>query len=314
MFLVSCGFGIPLKKPEIVKRQTERSGTLRIGESSVADVHTILGEPLLQSLYWGVDVFQVEDVQKELAFFIFFTPPVPMGVFTTKVGGYVLVTYDNNGLVSNVASGTASNGMGGQEALMLRGGDLNFVIETFDLRGPQLIIQSARLLNYFDLHRAAQECTLVLACELPKTSERLPNEACPDHVVIDAGEPFNLQPLFTTCEPDNCPDTAVPGGSGYMHLPLLYPITLSHGHHQLELSSSIFKGRDVSTFNCDSGQVLFGIIHGRVYWHWWGSRSSTLNTSVSLSAAPPSDWRSYSALLYSYNNWLVEPNPGKIMK
>lgn len=314
MVLAGCTYGVPLKEPDIVTRQAERSGTLRVGESSAADVRAALGDPLLQSRYWSLDVFQTEDLQKELEFFLFFTPPIPMGVFTTKVSGYVLVTYDNKGLVSNVVSGTATKTMGKQDGLMLKAGDLNFVIEEFDGHGPQLIVQSARLQDYFALQHDIPECILVLACELPKTSGDWFDMACPDRVIIDAGEVLDPQSLFTACEPDTCPETAVTwGGAYYMHVPLLYPVALSSGRHQLELSSSIFKGRDISAFECDSGQVLYGSIHGSVAKHWWGPRSSTLNVSVSVSDAPPPNWRSYSALLYRRDHWLL-PDPGGMMQ
>ena len=308
--VAGCAFGIPLKEPDIVTRQAERSSTLRVGESTVANVREALGEPLLQSRYWGVDVYETEDLQKELAFFVFFTPPVPMGVFSEKIGGYVLVTYDNKGLVSKVVSGTAaSDGINGQDGLVLGAGDLHFVIEEFGTHGPQLIVQSTRLQDYLTLQRDSSECILVLACERPRSPERWPNEACPDRVVIDAGVPLEPQPLFSACEQATCPDTAVQGGGGYRHIPLLYPVALSSGQHQLELSSSIFKGRDVSTFSCVPGQVLYGGIHGNVDWHWWGPGSSTLNASVSMSAYPPPDWKSYSGLLYRLDHWLVAPDP-----
>ena len=246
---------------------------------------------------------------------MFFTPPVPLGVFTTKVSGYVLVTYDNYGRVSNVASGVTSKMFGEKEGLMLKEGDLNFVIEKFGPRGLQLIIQSTRLLEYLELNGDAPECTFVLACERQITMQAQGwYETCPDRVVIDAGEPFNLQPLLTECTPDTCPDTIVPIGSGHVLVPLLYPVVLPAGRHQLELSSSIYKGQSKSVFECEQGQVLYGTIHGSLTKHWWSPRYSTINTFVSFSVIPPSDLKSYSALLYSNNHWLIGQKPLKITK
>jgi len=90
--LGGCGFGIPVKDPTQVRQQVEQSMKIRIGESSRADVRTLLGEPWLESDFWHFELYRAESEQKELSFFVFFTPPVPIGVFTWKIGGFVLVS------------------------------------------------------------------------------------------------------------------------------------------------------------------------------------------------------------------------------
>jgi hypothetical protein len=77
------------------------------------------------------------------------------------------------------------------------------------------------------------------------------------------------------------------------------------------MSSATFKGRHETSFDCSAGEVRYGIIHGHVNWHWWGPRSSTLNTTVTFVEELPSEWASYSILLYSRNGWLVEAEPDR---
>lgn len=292
-----------------MKQQAEQSLKIRIGESSRADVRALLGEPWLQSDFWHFDLFRAESEQKELSFFVFFTPPVPMGVFTWKVGGYVLVSYDSAGHVAKVSADNASRGMGDQDALMLRAGELNIVIEPLGDGSPQLIVDPAHLANFLALRRASPVCTLILACSRPASSQRWPDENCPDRVAIDDGEPFDPKPLYAVCDPaSNCPPTAVPGNM-FARVPLLVPFTLPPGQHRLQMSSSVFKGRMEAAFECAAGEVRYATVNGQVNWHWWGPRSSTLDTTATWSGDPPTDWSSRSVLLYRRDRWMAEPEP-----
>ena len=126
----------------LVTQQAKRTVSVRIGESSRADVQAALGEPWLLSTFWRFDVFRAEDEQTEVDFLVAIWP-VPIGVFTMKVGGYVLVAYDPAGRVAQVASGSASRGSLVREDLMLRTDDLTLANEPIDERGLQLFADPA---------------------------------------------------------------------------------------------------------------------------------------------------------------------------
>ena len=97
----------------------------------------------------------------------------------------------------------------------------------------------------------------------------------------------------------------------YLRVPTVYPLTVSPGRHLLVMTSSTFRGRHDSSFECARGEVLYGVIRGHVSWDWWGPRTSTLATTVSFSDTLPEQWSAYSVLLYRGERWFVEPEPDR---
>jgi len=106
----------------LVTQQAKRTVSVRIGESSRADVQAALGEPWLLSTFWRFDVFRAEDEQREVDF---------------------LVAYEPAWRVAQVASGSASRGSLVREDLMLRTDDLTLANEPIDERGLQLFADPA---------------------------------------------------------------------------------------------------------------------------------------------------------------------------
>jgi len=165
-----------------------------------------------------------------------------------------------------------------------------------------------RLEDYLALRRRSATCTVILACN-EERYQKWPYETCPDRVVIDGAEPIDLQPFFGTCDPgSSCPPKTLPAGP-YMRVPMVHPITLTPGAHQLVMTSSTFKGRHEASFSCASGEVRFGIISGYVSWSAWSPRASTLNTAITFSDDLPAQWVSYSMLLFRGDRWFVQTEP-----
>ena len=288
--LPACGFGVPAKSPTLVTQQAKRTVSVRIGESSRADVQAALGEPWLRSIFWRFDVFRAEDEQTEVDF---------------------LVAYDPAGRVAQVASGSASRGSLVREDLMLRTDDLTLAIEPIDERGLQLFADPARLPGYLERRRGSPTCTLVLACDFTSARESWPDAGCPDRVVIDDDEPLDPRPVFGRCDAGrSCPPNAVRDGF-YVRVPLLYAVALSPGRHRLVLTSSIFKGGGESALDCVGGEVRYGVIRGLLDRHWWGPQASTLNATVIFSEGPPANLASYGVALYRRDRWLVESEPDR---
>jgi hypothetical protein len=305
--LAGCGFGVPIKDPVAVTEQTQRSATIRPGESTRDSVRAAFGEPWLQSRYWGVDLYLALDTSTELGGLMITIWPVPLGVFTSQVEGYVMVAYDPADRVVAAATGNVSNWHGSKDPLMLKARDLNLGIEKIYQRGPQLMADASRLPGYVALRRQAMTCTVILACE-ETGYEKWAYEGCPDRVVIDDAEPMDPTPFFGVCDPaDSCPSKTLPR-SVFVQVPLVHPVTLPAGPHRLTMTSTTFKGESATDFECAAGEVRYGIIHGQVSWHWWGPRSSTLTTSVSFEDVLPAGWGSYSMLLYR-GRWYAEPEP-----
>jgi hypothetical protein len=285
-----------MKKPIAVMQLEGRSSGIIIGKSTRDDVRSTLGAPMLQSRYWGVDVFRVSDTSTEIGIF-----PIP-GVFTAKDQGYVLVTYDEAGSVTQISAGRTYRMMGEQQPLMLKASNLYLGIEKTIVgeapHGPQLIADAALLSAYQDLRRRSSTCTLILAYQGDENPE-IPFHGCPDTVVVDDAEPLDPTPFYAPCGLNpQCP----PDIWQLTPVPLLIPLTLSPGGHRLALSKR--KTVYEVSFDCDAGEVLYGIIQGHVNKDWWGY---TVNFEVTFTQTPPAELSTYSVLLYSDNRWLVEP-------
>jgi hypothetical protein len=307
--LAGCGFGVSLKEPAEVRLQAQRSAFIRPGESTQESVRAALGEPWLQSRFWGFDVYRVNDTSTELGGLFVTILPIPIGVFTSQVEGYLLIAYDPMGRVDQVSSGNNTPGpLGEQHPLMLRARDLNLGIEKFSGRGTQLMADAKRLQDYLALRKHSNTCTVILACEETKP-QKWPYEACPDRVVIDDDASIDPQPFFGSCDPaSSCPPKILQAGQ-YMRVPMVHAISLPPGTHRLMMTSSTFKGQHETSFECAQGEVGYGIIRGHVNWDWWSPRTSTLNTSVTFEDDLPPQWASYSVLLYRQDHWLVQPEP-----
>lgn len=301
--LCGCAIGIPLTKPAAVDEQARRSATLVLGKSTRDEVRAALGTPWRESRAWGFDVFRAEGVRREIEFVSLLTPPVPMGISRTQVGGFVLAAYDETGVLVEAATGNLSDG--DSSGLMLRAGGLTLGVETVERRGPQLLAEASAFAGYLSARRASADCTLVLACE-PTAYQRWPDEGCPDRVAVDAGPPHNLRGLFAWCEDGECPAENL-GRAGYVRVPLALPISLAPGRHELTLSSSTFKGLVNHPFECRAGDVQYAVVRGRVKWHWWGPRTSTLTTSIAFSPGAPESLRAHRIVLLRGDAWLIDP-------
>lgn len=296
IFLVwGCEIAVPMKKPIAVMQLEGRSSGIVVGKSTRDDVRSALGMPMLQSRFWGVDVFKVSDTSTAIGIF-----PIP-GVFTAKDQGYVLVTYDEAGCVAQMSAGSTYRSMGEQQPLMLKASNLYLGIEKTTVgespHGPQLIADAALLPAYLELRRRSSTCTLILAYQDAENPE-IPFHGCPDTVVVDDTEPLDPTPFYARCGLDpQCP----PDVWQLTPVPLLLPLTLSPGGHRLVLSKR--KTLHEVSFDCDAGEVLYGIIQGQVNKDWWGF---TFDYTVTFTQTSPAELSTYSVLLYSDDRWLAE--------
>ena len=283
--IAGCGtFSIPLNKPTLVTDQAERSVTIRRGESTRADVRAALGEPLLESSFWRVELYRVEDEKLKLKLHFIGVPlPVPMPS-SEKYHGYVLVTYDTAGRVSQLSSGSHSEGWMANDTdkrIFLRADELAII------EGPVLLADSNRLLAYLAERSHATSCTLVVAAEVHE-------DFFPRQVSIDDGELFDLTLIRRFGD----------------KLPVLYAITVPPGQHRLLITSSFLDGRAEASFECATGQVLYCIVNSRVEGKSFWSHGK-LQATAAISAVSPEAWKGRSIVLYSKGRWLVEPEPDR---
>ncbi len=301
------GFGIPVKEDTRVNRQAESSVTIRIGESTRVDVRAALGEPWLRSDFWRAELYRADDKRMEVEFIGVIIYPVPIGVFSEKVHGYVLVTYDTADRVSQLSAGSVHEGLiatNEDKWLMLRADDVTFAIDVGRAKPrPALVADSTRLREYLAGREHAASCTLVAACT--------EDAGCPDEVAIDAGKPFNPSPVTVLCAlAGPCPaGTRTPGyevnGKGFVNVPVLHVISVPPGPHRLVITSSVLDGRGEESFECAAGQILYGSVRSRVEGaSWWSS--GKLQATVTFAAATPESRDGQSIVLYRNGQWLEE--------
>ena len=315
--IAGCAIGIDLKKPTLVTDQAERSVTIGLGESTREDVRAALGEPLLESNFWRVELYRADDKHVEAGVVVIIIPVLPI-VSSMDVHGYVLVTYDTAGRVSQLSSGTTSEGFlvsYSEKLLTLRADELTFASDfKWNKWEPALLADSSRLSEYLAGRSYATSCMLVVACAQ--------DENCPEEIAVDDGEPFDPSPMTVLCAPDApCPKgspyyfSKIDGervyipeiyGKRVLRVPLLHAITVPPGKHRLLITSSVRDGRGEASFECAAGQVLYGIVRSRVEGRSFWSKGK-LQATADMSIVPPEAWDAHSIVLYSKGRWLVEP-------
>jgi len=309
--LSSCAeLAIPLKKPAVARQQAQHIAEFRLGKSTRDDVRTALGEPLVQSNFWGFDLFKAVGTSKEIGVALMMGIPMPFGYFTTQVESYVLVAYDNAGRIAQVASDYHSESYASDSSFsLLRARDINF--DTYyeynmnNVRGLILTVDAIRLQDYLALVRPPGTCTVIMACDETIRKWNFPN-TCPSRIAIDNTYPLEIHSFFgRSCEPGRSCPPATFNNEGILKrdmIPMVQPFILQPGPHRLLVGNPDFKIRSETSFECSAGEVRYGILK-------W--RSVAPNVSVTFVDELPAGWGSYSFLLYYRFSWLVESEPSR---
>jgi hypothetical protein len=308
--LEGCGFGVPLRQPTVVPDQAARGATLRLGEATRSDVRAALGEPRLESGFWRAELYRADDKRTELGFMVAVVIPVPVGVFSEKRHGHVLVVYDDAGRVAGVASGVVGDGILATDAeswMTLHAGAISFVVDPVGTKQrATMLADAARLAEYLAARRNAAGCTLVAGCD--------GEGGCPDRLAIDGGEPLDPSPVTALCAPDApCPiGSAIPGapidGKHFVIVPVLLAIDVPAGVHLLRVTSSRIEGGGEASFECGAGEVRYALVRSRVRGKRFWSQG-TLEAVVTYPASAPADWDARSLELVRDGRWLVEREP-----
>ena len=289
-------------------QQAQRSTGIRVGESTREAVRAALGQPVLHSRYWGFDLFQASGKATELGVVFVTIWPVPMGIFEAQVEGFTLVAYNAAGLVTDVSTGSYPADKGLVYFEMLKAGNVSFGLERFDRPQPALMVEADRLQDYLALRRAPGSCTVVIACEAIGPADS-PYGACPDRIVID-GRAFHPRPFTGFCEAGrSCPDGTAIERKDLRRVPVVLPIALQLGGHQIVMSRSLLQGHPEAAFDCSAGDVRYGVIRAHESRTSNGQRARALEATISFQSAFPEKWRSHSVLLYRQGGWVVEQEP-----
>jgi hypothetical protein len=296
--LSSCGGEVPIRESKIDTSLPEKTASIVPGQSDRAAVRQLLGEPWLTSEYWRFDLFRMTG-QDVLAGFIFAPVPVPVGVFSDDVRGYVLVSYDESSEVSAYDSGVTHGEnlswrtpMEGEDSILLMAGDDRFAVETGH-HTPSVFISAARRDVYLGTERPRDRCVVIVGCQ---------QDMCNDTLVLDGGPPRPLPGALLRIRRPNA------GGIDISTQSWLAPLTLSPGQHRLEIPPNPHTTLEASVgFNCGAGELLYAVVEiesgdtSQAWRHW----KTQVRGSIHVSAEMPEAFREQPMLIWRAGEWLL---------
>lgn len=148
--LGGCG-EYPLKESQLETEMPERIAPIVVGETDRAEVRRFLGTPLAESGHWQFDLFHLTDKNSDLIWIF-----VPVGFSSQEVSAYVLVAYDERGVVAGDVQFTA-------------GEETTFVAVSADRRD-----------SYLGEYPGSDRCRVVVGCA--------PSQWCLARLKIDGNQ------------------------------------------------------------------------------------------------------------------------------
>lgn len=283
----------------------------------------MLGAPWLSSDQWGFDAYRVADVSRQAAVLMITIWPIPLGVLATNEEGYVLVVYGETGVVSHFAAGrhrqkggfgfeSVTGDLGGSRTYseILDAGRLALGIEPrFDPARriaeavPFVLADAASARAYLLSRRSLKGCTLVLSCE-DKSDGLFPG--CGEAVVDRMG--VDVQPVALPCThpASHCSDRASAPSRRTSRVPVLVPIALPPGKHEILPAALDLSRRTPVSFACKAGEVKYGAISA-----WWiqparNEQLGPVRAEIELTSAMPDTWEARGLMIYRNGRWSLD--------
>lgn len=279
--LGGCG-EYPLKESQIEVAMPERIAPIAVGETDRAEVRRLLGTPLAASSHWQFDLFHLTDKNSDLIWIF-----VPVGFSSQEVSGYVLVTYDERGVVAGYTHGFARESSAyrsdpGEEANLVAG-DVQFVTGK---DAAYLAVTAERRDSYLNEQVGSDRCRVVVGCA--------PSQWCFARLKIDG-------------------DRQVDSPVALTGLPFAVAVQeLVAGEHSIEATPALFRVSftGVTKFMCPAGETRFIALElspddtkGVTVWR------QHLFATFTVSAEIPEALRSQPLLIWRDGQWLVPQEP-----
>jgi hypothetical protein len=279
--LEGCG-EYPLKESQIEAAMPERIAPIVVGETDRAVVRRLLGTPLAASDHWQFDLIHVTDKNSDLIWIF-----VPVGFSSQEVSGYVLVTYDERGVVAGYTHGFAREPSAyrsdpGEEAHLVAG-DVQFAAGK---KTTFVAVSADRRDSYLSEHAASERCRVVIGCA--------PSQWCFARLRIDGNQQVDSPVALTG-------------------LPFAVAVQeLVAGEHSIEATPALvrvsFAG--ATKFMCPAGETRFIALElspddtkGVTVWR------RHLFATFTVSAEMPEALRSQPLLIWGNGQWLVPQEP-----
>ena len=242
---------MPIRESQMETSLPETTASIVPGQTDRAAARQLLGEPWLTSEYWRFDLFRMMG-QDVLAAFIFAPVPVPMGVFSDDVRGYVLVSYDESRHVSAYDKGITHGEnlswrtpVEGEDSILLIAGEDGFAVETGH-HTPSVFIPAVRRDEYLRAHRPSDRCMVLVGCK---------QELCSNALVLDRDPPRPLPGALSRMRRTERGVEVLPTQTW------LAPLTLQPGRHRLEIPPNPHTTLEASVeFSCGAGELVYAAI------------------------------------------------------
>jgi len=299
--LSACG-EVPIHESDIGMSLQEKTAPIVVDQTDRAAVRQLLGEPWLASEYWRFDLFRLSG--KDVRALVVLVPlPVPAGVFSDEVRGYVLVNYNANGKVSAFDRGVTHGEnlswrtpVEGEDSILLMAGENGFAVESSN-HTPSVFVSATRRSDYLSAPQPGDKCTVLVGCK---------QDQCSNTLVLDAGAPRPLPGALSRIR------KTAEGGIEVLTQTWLAPLTLQPGQHRLEIPSNALTTLQASTeFSCGAGDLVYAAIEVKSgdKGQAWHHRKTQVHGSIDVSGAMPEAFLEQPMLIWRGDEWLVPKEP-----
>ncbi len=326
---LGCGLGLGgcayrTNFPE--QKLPDKASAIAPGSMNSEAVSNRLGQPLITSRYWGVDIYRDTSSQSEVPLAIV----IPTGCITDTIYRYTLVAYDTNGVATSTATGIHRRSSSFRRGTpisydhlttQLEAGDFTFVNDWQD-RQETLLANPARRDAYLERIRTPARCTVVIGCGTGESSGQLQ---------VDGGPTL---PIPCRLRVQNFDQEAIDlYRQGKMaEYERNYPIvnhdtlavlSLEPGSHTLKAwggrwwyegkMSRHFSGEQSLKFTCQAGETLYIVIDVSMKGYdkdwFWGWVPAGVEWKINQYKEMPAFFANRPLLLYRGDQWLVSPEP-----
>ena len=300
--MLSCGIlqPIPVTAPDKIEPDwLDKTTSISPGKTNRASVRALLGDPLLSSDYWNLDIFRRSAKQHEVDLVLL----LPVFYAYRTFYRYTLVTYDENNTVNELATGLVR----ASDLLLSPGG----MQDEYYYRWLRLDVH-----NFTFIYDPVHGSIGILLLDPPNTAAYLQSlnnlTQCIATVGSETPYRFGYPAYFITF--DNGARRVAMPSRPFRSLAIL---PLSPGRHTIEVSENGVSGKTAKSFHCEKGEVLYIAIDNVAYERqaFWKTfltlNDATATFRIDLFEKMPDTFVDLSQIIWSEGQWLVNPGKGR---
>jgi len=192
---LSQGCGIATPKEKVLSKLDIDLESIQTNCNNKEDIHEILGDPIIESNYWGLEVYRDSATQSVIPLFFIF----PVGYYWDTIHRYTFVTYDENESLSKISTclyneEVFAGSLPEDNICRLESGTYTFYISVEKESDGVILYSPVSLKSYANSLKKEEMCSLFVA----STSIFL------SHIKIDKNDSIALWPssiLFYQVKP-----------------------------------------------------------------------------------------------------------------